>query len=143
MTHLRQNPQEPERKISLVYGTRAPQSRDLSNVLFLDRLRDRTSMGHRTSPFVKLYITQCSGEDMVNMRNNYARPMEEVINIHSTFARRIDREALHNAVNHANEEWRENAVVYICGPPRMTDEFERIYLDMGLDKSRVLTEKWW
>ena len=143
LTHLRQNPQEPERTISLVYGTRAPQSRDLSQVLFLDRLRDRSLMGHQTSPFVKLYLTQCSGEDMVNMRNNYARPIEEVINIHSTFARRIDREALHSTVNHANEEWRENAVVYICGPPRMTDEFERFYLDMGMDKSKVLTEKWW
>ena len=80
---------------------------------------------------------------MVDMRNRYSRPMEEVINIHSTSARRIDREALHDAVNHTDEDWRKNTVVYICGPPRMTDEFEKLYLDMGMEKGRVVTEKWW
>ncbi|KAL8658372.1 MAG: hypothetical protein Q9226_001048 [Calogaya cf. arnoldii] len=143
LTHLRQDPDEPKRTISFIYGTRAPQSKDLSKILFLDRLRARTLMGHQTKSFVKLYLTQCSEEEMVEMRNRYFRPTEEVINIHSTFARRIDREALHDAVNHTDAEWRKNAVVYICGPPRMTDKFENFYLDMGMEKGRVLTEKWW
>ncbi len=95
------------------------------------------------SPFVKLYLTQCSEEEMVDMRNRYSGPIEDVINIHSTFARRIDRTALYNAVDSPVEEWRKQAVVYICGPPKMTDEFEKIYLDMGMEKERVLTEKWW
>ncbi|KAL8918303.1 MAG: hypothetical protein Q9172_005485 [Xanthocarpia lactea] len=137
------SPREPERTISLIYGTRAPQSRNLSDILFLDRMRDRTLMGNHISPFVKLYLTQCSEEEMVDMRNRYSRPIEEVINIHSTFARRIDRGALYSAVDSRDEEWRKQAVVYICGPPKMTDEFEKIYLDMGMEKERVLTEKWW
>lgn len=143
LTHLRQNPQEPDRTISLIYGTRAPQSQDLSKILFLDRLRDCSLMGHQVRPFVKLYLTQCSEEEAVDMRNRYSRPQEEVINIHSTFAGRIDREALHSAIDHGDEEWRKQTVVYICGPQRMTDEFEKIYVDMGMEQGRVLTEKWW
>lgn len=144
LTHLRQNPQKPERTISLIYGARAPQSHDLSKILFLDRLRDYNWMGQQTTPFVKLYLTRCSEEEAIDMGDRYSRPKEEVTNLHSIFAGRIDREALHSAVDHADEdEWGEQAVVYICGPRRMTDEFERTYLDMGMERGRVLTEKWW
>lgn len=144
LTHLRQTPQEPERTISLIYGARAPQSHDLSKILFLDRLRDYSWMGQQTTPFVKLYLTRCSEEEAIDMRNRYSRPKEGVINLHSALAGRIDREALRSAVDHADdEEWRKQAVVYICGPRRMTDEFERIYLDMGMEQGRVLTKEWW
>ncbi|CAL8575659.1 hypothetical protein XPA_001570 [Xanthoria parietina] len=144
LTHLRQNPQEPKRTISLIYGARAPQSHDLSKILFLDRLRDYSWMGQQTTPFVKLYLTRCSEEEAIDMNDRYSRPKEEVIDLHSALAGRIDREALRNAVDHADDdEWRKQAVVYICGPAKMTDEFERIYLDMGMEQGRVLTEKWW
>ena len=42
------------------------------------------------------------------------------------------------------EEGRSNTVVYVCGPPEMTDEFVEVFgKAAGMDERRVLCEKWW
>lgn len=39
---------------------------------------------------------------------------------------------------------RRHTVAYICGPPKMTDEFVDILTRVeGMDSRRVLCEKWW
>ena len=42
------------------------------------------------------------------------------------------------------EERRKNTVVYVCGPPKMTDEFVEVFGKApGMEERRVLCEKWW
>jgi hypothetical protein len=42
------------------------------------------------------------------------------------------------------EEEREKTVVYVCGPPAMTDEFvDVLWKAPGMENRRVLCEKWW
>lgn len=51
-----------------------------------------------------------------------------------------------NDLAEAVGEDKDAAVVYVCGPPAMTDEFVA-YLTtrdgLGMDANRVLFEKWW
>ncbi|KAL8683206.1 MAG: hypothetical protein Q9186_000818 [Xanthomendoza sp. 1 TL-2023] len=122
------------RRISLLYGTRAPKSRNLSDILFLDRLGNQNHIGKYKDPlFVDLFLSQCSEEEKQAIGDQY--------DFHSTRAGRIDRNALFWALGPNFE--LQKTVVYICGPPQMTDEFEEVYLEQGLPKSNVLTEKWW
>ena len=42
------------------------------------------------------------------------------------------------------EEGRRNTVAYVCGPPKMTDEFVEVFgKATGMEEKRVLCEKWW
>ena len=42
------------------------------------------------------------------------------------------------------EEARRNTVVYVCGPPKMTDEYVEVFgKAAGMEERRVLCEKWW
>ncbi|KAL8805135.1 MAG: hypothetical protein Q9182_002117 [Xanthomendoza sp. 2 TL-2023] len=133
LTHLNQSAGESKRRISLVYGTRAPRSKNLSDILFLNRLGEQKYIGKDEGPYIDLFLSQCSEEEKQDMGNRY--------DFHSIRAKRIDRNALFTALgpNHNIQ----TTVVYICGPPQMTDEFEEAYLKKGLPKSNVLTEKWW
>ena len=39
---------------------------------------------------------------------------------------------------------RENVVAYVCGPPLMTDwAVDVLEKSIGMEKKRVLCEKWW
>jgi hypothetical protein len=56
--------------------------------------------------------------------------------------RRISHEDLQEALGPKDD--RANTVVYVCGLPAMTDEFvEVLSKAKGMEKRRVLTEKWW
>jgi len=42
------------------------------------------------------------------------------------------------------EDDRSGTVCYVCGPPAMTDSFvDFLSSRSGMDRSRVLCEKWW
>jgi NAD(P)H-flavin reductase len=57
-------------------------------------------------------------------------------------ARRIGEADLLEALGPEKE--RENTVVYVCGPPEMTDEFVAVFgRANGMEQRRVLCEKWW
>jgi len=70
---------------------------------------------------------------------------------------RMDEEVVWGAVEGGGGEGgregeRERALVYMCGPPKMTDEVERILVGgeeeggkegRRLEKAQVVTEKWW
>lgn len=57
-------------------------------------------------------------------------------------ARRIGEADLLEALGPEKE--RENTVVYVCGPPEMTDEFVEVLGKVhGMEGRRVLCEKWW
>lgn len=55
---------------------------------------------------------------------------------------RITHEDLLDAVG--DEAMRKRTLVYVCGVPKMTDEFVELLRGLdGLDERRVLCEKWW
>jgi NAD(P)H-flavin reductase len=57
-------------------------------------------------------------------------------------ARRIEHENLLECLG--PEEGRKNTVVYVCGPPKMTDAFVEVFGKApGMEERRVLCEKWW
>ena len=59
-----------------------------------------------------------------------------------THCRRIGHEDLLDALGPVGE--RKGVVVYICGPPEMTDEFVEVVKGAeGMEAGRVFCEKWW
>jgi hypothetical protein len=65
-----------------------------------------------------------------------------------TWARRIGEGDLVSALDGWKGEkgarGREGTVCYVCGPQRMTDEVvEFLRRQEGMEKGRVLCEKWW
>ena len=68
----------------------------------------------------------------------------EVIKIEKIqhISRRITHEDLLDCLGLEGD--RQNTVVYICGLPKMTDEFVDFAQEQpGMDEKRVLCEKWW
>ncbi|MHB8189426.1 MAG: FAD-binding oxidoreductase [Ferrimicrobium sp.] len=51
------------------------------------------------------------------------------------FHRRIDKEMIQEIAG-------STEVAYICGPPEMVDDAERVLVDLGVDPARVHTEKY-
>ena len=67
-----------------------------------------------------------------------------------TFGRRITERDLSGALDgwrkpvYGPEHDRQGTVCYVCGPPRMTDEFVAfLSRQEGMSEQRVLCEKWW
>jgi len=67
-----------------------------------------------------------------------------------TFGRRVTEADLVRAVDgyrtpvFGSEHDRQGTVCYVCGPPRMTDEFVGfLSRQNGMSEERVLCEKWW
>ena len=67
-----------------------------------------------------------------------------------TFARRITNADLvralhgHDRETFGQKDDRSGTVCFVCGPPRMTDEFVSFLAQQsGMSGERVLCEKWW
>jgi NAD(P)H-flavin reductase len=122
-------------QVRFLYTTRDPGvGRGLSEVLFLERLRDNFEvLGDEGE--LKLFLTRSTGslDGDGAFVNGGALTMEK---------RRINKEDLLEALGPVGE--RGNTVCYICGVPTMTDEFVDItqFAD-GMVKGNVICEKWW
>ena len=58
-------------------------------------------------------------------------------------AGRIEKDDLEAAIGE-DRNVRQATVAYICGPPAMTDQFvDFLGSRDGMDKRKVLCEKWW
>ena len=64
-----------------------------------------------------------------------------------TFARRVANADIVQAIDgyqQSSQDRRSRTLCYVCGPPRMTDEFvDLLGQQPGMAKERVLCEKWW
>jgi hypothetical protein len=64
-----------------------------------------------------------------------------------TFARRVANADIVQAIDgyrQSSQDCRSRTLCYVCGPPRMTDEFvDFLGQQPGMAKERVLCEKWW
>lgn len=131
---------DPRFTIIVLYSMRdpGPAARDPAKMLFLNRLAGIFRPEGKVHGELKLFLTGGgSGSGSEGEADG------EIDALHLPFQqRRITVEDVGEAVG----EDRRAAAVYICGVPRMTDEFvEKLTspTGLGLEPHRVLYEKWW
>jgi hypothetical protein len=116
--------------------------RDSKRILFLDRIMGLFEEG-RVKGGLELFLT--GGER--GEAEDAGRAEGDVVRCSSGvdvpfLKRRMTVEDVERAVG----EDKEAALVYACGVPGMTDEFVEALTSpggLGIDKRRVLFEKWW
>ncbi|KAL7930570.1 hypothetical protein V8C35DRAFT_155032 [Trichoderma chlorosporum] len=117
--------------VKFLYASKLPGSGKLSDIVFLDRITDWFGKG-RVKGDVSLYVTAAGDA-----------ALQGVTNINGTRVQVQPRRLTMEDVEAAIGERRDGGtVVYVCGPPTMTDELvER--LGAIMEPRRVLTERWW
>ncbi|EGX92593.1 Riboflavin synthase-like beta-barrel [Cordyceps militaris CM01] len=123
-------------QLSVMYSTREPEDGDLGEVLFLDRILNLFRTG-RVSGNVKLFLTRPAS-------HIYDRTADETGGIDVRFGR-IEGGDLLSEISSGGS--KESTLVYICGPPAMTDSFVDLLTapDVAtvISAARVKSEKWW
>lgn len=132
------------RSLRLLYGTRAARGKKL---LFYDRIGQilerqiesepattDTDYMHRMTMYLTGH-THWSPDEVNGYERIKTGHIEHV-------RRRITFSDLQEALGPV--AGRRNTLAYVCGPPKMTDEFVDILSrEDGMDSRRVLCEKWW
>jgi predicted ferric reductase len=118
-------------KVEFLYSTKVShQKLDANRILFLPRLCSIQSSWPKNIDLT-LFITG----DFKRMRNPEELPWH--------YTRRIEKPDLLTSLGEDVEQ-RKRTVCYVCGPPRMTDEFvEFLAGQEGMEAERVFCEKWW
>ncbi|KAK7749462.1 hypothetical protein SLS53_000035 [Cytospora paraplurivora] len=136
---------DPLYSTEFLYSVRDPGDgkRDASNILFLDRLSGFFNDG-KVNGHLRLFLTpgdrSGDGEGSGNVIGGNDGKVTELDLDFSR--RRITIDDIASAIG----KDKESAVVYICGVPRMTDEFVEKLTSakgLGIERHRVLYEKWW
>lgn len=136
LSHLAENP-NPRLSISFFYSLRDPGDgeRKPERILFLNRLNAILGKNGKMKGEIKLYLTP--GPDGKQGDNGTIEGLD------LTFKR---RRITVDDIDQALGDDKRFSVVYVCGVPGMTDEFVGKLTSpngLGLEKHRVLSEKWW
>lgn len=129
---------DPRYTIDFMYSVRDTGDGNLyaSDVLFLERLAGIFSRSGRIKGTLSLFLTRGGRSGDGNGSGN-AVGLGLVLK-----RRRITTEDVAAAIG----EDKRHAVVYVCGVPRMTDELVEKLISadgLGIERHRVLFEKWW
>lgn len=135
--HASQRPEE----IHFLYGTKVTDSSaDPQEILFLPRLMDLVGIVDEPRDVtLSLFLTGSTGYEGGERVEHGRLP-------NRTWARRVGEGDLVGALDgwRGDREGRREAVCYVCGPQRMTDEVvEFLGRQEGMEPGRVLCEKWW
>lgn len=130
--HLMALPQRPK-KIKFVYGTKVEKGQiEASRILFLTRIMDLIEKSG-DGVHLDLFLTSTSPDEV-----DRAKGLPTHVKLG-----RIGKYDLEAAIGE-DRNLRKSTVAYICGPPAMTDEFvDFLSTRDGMDRKRVLCEKWW
>jgi NAD(P)H-flavin reductase len=114
-----------------LYSVKTPESDfNAGKILFLDRLQDIQKQFGSDKMQQSLFVTPAKSGTVQE-----PPPFKHE-------AKRITTANLTDAVGPLKH--RSSTVVYICGPPAMTDQFVAFVQDIpGMDRRRILYEKWW
>ncbi|KAF6813423.1 NADH-cytochrome b-5 reductase [Colletotrichum sojae] len=122
--------------VRFLYSVKAPKDLGAKKMLFVERLRTIYGLG-KVRRRLQLFLT---GAGLVH--DDSALPCNET---KSTLeSRRMTLNDVYDALGPKDEH--KFAVVYLCGPPSMTDEFAAKLTspdESGLDPRQVLCERWW
>ncbi|KAH7141181.1 hypothetical protein B0J13DRAFT_52601 [Dactylonectria estremocensis] len=123
--------------VQLLYAAKVAAG-GLAEVLFVPRIaalfRERRLRGR---PQVFATDTSSPASDLVHDLGDELNKAQFEIHV-----RRFGPDDLKGAVGHD----RDSCLVYVCGPPTMTDEVVGILTSadgVGLEERQVMTEKWW
>ncbi|OPB45057.1 hypothetical protein A0O28_0091950 [Trichoderma guizhouense] len=119
------------RDVRFIYASKLPRSGKLSDIVFLDRITSLFGEG-KVKGEVKLFVT-AAGSAVSQETSSINGAQVEVQ------ARRLTMEDVEAAIGDREDQ---GTVVYVCGPPTMTDELVE-KLAAVVDPQRVLTERWW
>ncbi|KAK0248039.1 hypothetical protein LTR01_000701 [Friedmanniomyces endolithicus] len=139
------------KEIHFIYTTRvSPSSGDIDpqTILFLPRLMDLVAaIAQPTNITLSVFLTGPAAEGAATDDRGI---IEHGKLPNRTFGRRVTEADLVRAVDgyrtpvFGSEHDRQGTVCYVCGPPRMTDEFVGfLSRQNGMSEERVLCEKWW
>lgn len=119
------------RVVRVLYTTRY---REGEEVLFYERLKGVAELYSKNTGVDFKFLMFETGRKTEDM----SEETDSVKHIN----RRITHEDLLECLG--PEGQRKNTACYVCGPPKMTDEFVEIMGKAeGMEKRRVLCEKWW
>ena len=131
LSHLNHRQAFPS-STKLIYSCRTPKQ-DLKEILFLDRLN---KIFCRPTQDLRLYLT---GDGRPEGNVELQGPEYPCVRL---FRRRFLPDDLINCLPYP--ERRHATVVYVCGPPQMTDQVVEFLKGLeGMSEDRVLCEKWW
>jgi hypothetical protein len=164
--HLANTPALAERlEVQMVYASKGPRGRSddgdiieqeeealLRDVVFLDRIT--TIFGQRrVRGSLSLYITSQdrspSRSSSSPSSSSSSSPTTKTLQLNAaTVLRHSRRVAIDDvtAVIGTSEDEVRSSLVYICGPPAMTDEFHAALTSgdgFAMDVNRIMAEKWW
>lgn len=138
-SHLVRSARRP-REIHFVYGTKATSELDPQSILFLPRLMDLVAAADDKKVTLSLFLTGTGDAGRIEHGKLPNR----------TFAGRISESDLVRAIDgyqdspFGAEHDRQRTLCYVCGPPKMTDEYvDFLRRQAGMTEDRVLCEKWW
>jgi len=131
--HLMSLEKRPK-KVRFVYGTKVEEGTiKASRILFLTRLVELIKEQGDTDVQLSLFLTATSQKEI-----DGAADLPEHVK-----AGRIEKDDLEAAIGE-DRSIRQATVAYVCGPPAMTDQFVDFLSSRdGMDKRKVLCEKWW
>jgi predicted ferric reductase len=140
--------EDPSLEVTLMYSTKLPsESPKPEEVLFLPRILELFSSAHALSDHqgknrIELFFTGL-GED-----DNYPDFDEILDSLHTPDLPIVispNRMALLDmSIAVGSKEEQRSSVVYVCGPPNMTDEITKfLRRQQNIGVARVLCEKWW
>ena len=111
--------------VRVLYSTKTP-AHGLSGVLFLERI-NRWFEEKKLGGDLKVFNT--GGYEKSEDKTGF-----------DVLKRRFTIQDVREAIGGQEEE----TIVYVCGPAMMTDEIvDGLTKDGGMDKERVMLEKWW
>lgn len=134
MSHLAEG--ECSFDVRFLYSARAPEDLDANKILFMERLAAIYGLD-KVRGRLQLFSTGAG----LNLDENSVPYNETRISLKS---RRMTLDDVYDALGPKDEHIF--AVVYLCGPPSMTDEFAAKLTspnEYGLDPEHVLYERWW
>jgi len=132
LSDIYENLDELPEHISFLYTVHTTSHDD---VLFLDRIQ---SLFQAQSPTKQRKLDLFLTGQTQSEKQKFDNSIPEV----AKHFRRISRDDLARGLGPA--EKRKETVVYVCGPQKMTDDFvEFLQKAEGMDRTRVLCEKWW
>lgn len=132
-SHLMQQARPPS-SIRFMYTTRVEGDPiEASRILFLQRIMALVSEAKTCYARLELFVTGASSQQLANARGLPPDVKGDRI-----------RHADLDAVLGTDMKIRDKTVCYVCGPPRMTDEIvDYLRSCDGMDRQKVLCEKWW
>ncbi|KAF7508018.1 hypothetical protein GJ744_009915 [Endocarpon pusillum] len=132
------------RELRLLYGVRA---REGEAILFYDRIASILSHYRTTEPDAP--VADCDYRMIMYLTGGSSWSPNGVSGLERVDTDHVDHK--YQRISHTDliealgpHAGRKHTVAYICGPPKMTDEFVEVLTRAeGMDSRRVLCEKWW